>query len=705
MFTRHIGHISLALVLITNACAQPDQISILRDDNNPEVIDETPDGKVSIESAIEVNRYAFLGKDALSGETLITLSPQTPVTELKLQPHDLLLLIQSQGAAIVTTDSLSFGLVQSLEGAGRFELVGVREILAAQNQIRVYDWCGGLKNRYAADLTQIIRVPQYESLLIGSGRTALARPWDGTLGGVLAIRVAGELQLDGQLEVTGRGFRGGATSRFMLGRLPGFRDLYASFSPQDGAPKGESAAGGDSLYQMLGPFGRGAVANGGGGGNRILAGGGGGANGDSGQDWTGQGVMLAPTVAEQRAWSLDPGFVANGARLTTSSGGGRGGYSYSQTVQDPLTVGPGSAAWGGDLRRDGGGLGGRPVPNSPTERLFLGGGGGSGDNYDSPSNRGGNGGGLVLVIAEQISGGGQIKADGAAGSSSGNFSGGAGGGGGGGTIVLSADSVSPLLLSASGGAGGDQQRTDRESAGPGGGGGGGYIATPSQSSAVRLVGGGRSGTALSAAVQPFAANGATAGSPGRLLTLDPRPYGGMPFCSTADLSVQLTSDSPMTAERQPSAFTLKVDNRGPSPAADVVVTVQAPDTAEISLVDSATGWQCTTAGAVLDCRRGSMLALESSALKLSITPPFAVAAALVSAKVSTRSADPARANNLSEVSLDIANPLSPHGLGGGIACSVPRGAGRPTSALPLLVLFLISLLGRACARRRSDKTP
>ena len=198
--------------------------------------------------------------------------------------------------------------------------------------------------------------------------------------------------------------------------------------------------------------------------------------------------------------------------------------------------------------------------------------------------------------------------------------------------------------------------------------------------------------------------GAT-GAPGRVLTLEPRPYGGMPFCSTADLAVDLKSDSPLTAERQPSAFTLKVDNLGPSPAADVVVTVTAPDTAEIALVDSATGWQCTTAGAALRCRRGSLLAAESSTLRLSITPPFSVAAALVSAQVSTRSADPERANNLSEVSLDIANPLSPHGLGGGIACSA-RGSARSTASLPvLLLLLLVSLVGRACARRRSDKTP
>ena len=225
--------------------------------------------------------------------------------------------------------------------------------------------------------------------------------------------------------------------------------------------------------------------------------------------------MLA--VVGAAAWALDPGFVANTNARTTSQGGGRGGYSYSNVAQDPLVLGPNAAAWGGDSRREVGGLGGHPLDNDPAARLFMGGGGGAGDGNNASAGRGGTGGGMVFIIAGAISGAGSIRANGEAGANAaGNPGDAPGGGGGGGTVVVHAVSIVGISISADGGAGGNHTNSssDNEVEGPGGGGGGGYVAvsggTPTLSAA-----GGPGGTTNRAVMSTFPSDGATAGNAGQ----------------------------------------------------------------------------------------------------------------------------------------------------------------------------------------------
>src|SRR4030095_13667705 len=89
--------------------------------------------------------------------------------------------------------------------------------------------------------------------------------------------------------------------------------------------------------------------------------------------WNGYGVPDVSTGSWASAWNLEwSGFASN-----NSPGGGKGGYSYSSEDRNALVEGPGNANWQGDLRRNVGGLGGRPLDYSKG-RLFLGGGGGAG---------------------------------------------------------------------------------------------------------------------------------------------------------------------------------------------------------------------------------------------------------------------------------------------------------------------------------------
>lgn len=229
------------------------------------------------------------------------------------------------------------------------------------------------------------------------------------------------------------------------------------------------------------------------------------------------------TSAFQSGWVLDPSYAQNGNALTNSSGGGRGGYSWGNTNLNPTVTGPGNSAWGGDERRVVGGLGGRPLTNSPTGRLFFGGGGGAGHANNNNGGSGGNGGGLVFVIANNVTGSGSILSNGTAGGDTGRTDASndaAGGGGGGGTIVLRANNIANTInISAAGGGGGNQfwdnpSGTD-ETEGPGGGGGGGYIAVAGGGTPTKSAAGGVSGQNDKTFMLPFRPNGATNGASGQ----------------------------------------------------------------------------------------------------------------------------------------------------------------------------------------------
>jgi hypothetical protein len=480
-----------------------------------------PDGTLTVAATNTiVNGYSALVASANAGTSVVIVNDIVDFATgglPALGPGDLVLIIQMAGATIDTTDTAAYGTVASLNNAGSYELAGVAGMTG--NVITLS--CVLQRSYTATDKAQVIRVPQYSALTIDSGASITAPAWNGTVGGVVAVQAATTLQLTGNIDVSAKGFRGGAIDNSSANMLTDVSS-YRSTSAADGAEKGESIAGSVADYDNLlsGRYGRGAPANGGGGGNSHNAGGGGGANASaSGLTWNGQGLMLGMVTGGTGAWPLDPGYVANGG-YTNSSGGGRGGYTYSAINQDATSVGPGVASWGGNYRRERGGLGGPPLVSSPTTRLFLGGGGGAGDGNNGVAGPGGNGGGLVFVIAGTVVGAGSILANGAAGgaanSGAGTSGDAAGGGGGGGTVVVHAGVLSAVIsVAVNGGVGGSQQISVAEADGPGGGGGGGYIALSGGSPAAVSANGSLGGTTNSTALSEFPSNGATAGKDGQ----------------------------------------------------------------------------------------------------------------------------------------------------------------------------------------------
>jgi hypothetical protein len=379
---------------------------------------------------------------------------------------DRVLLIQMKGATINQTNTASFGQIVALGSAGNFEFTNIASI-AANTITFVTNLC---KPFSVAGKLQLIRVPVYNQATINAVVTA--SPWNGTTGGVVAIEATTSLTFNDVIDVSGKGFVGGAvTSGWFMCNDPNF-----SSPGTNAGKKGEGIA----LAPANLDGNRAPLANGGGGANSGNPGAGGGSNGGA---------------------------------------GGRGGNQFSGSC-------PVNMAFG---------MGGYPL-NYTTFRAYLGGGGGGGykDNGLNAT-AGSNGGGIVFIITPTVIGNNQqIIASGA--NVLGNTdSEGAGAGGAGGCVYLLAQNISSnLTIDVKGGNGGNIFNTLWSSAchGPGGGGGAGAIvfgqaALPAN--VTPIVTGGSPGTVLHTGPACAGSSfGAQAGAPGVLVYNYAPPTPGSP---------------------------------------------------------------------------------------------------------------------------------------------------------------------------------
>ena len=467
-----------------------------------------------------------------------------------------------------------WGRVTNYNQSGKFEQV---EVLSVSGTNIINLQCP-LKNNYtSAGHVQVIRVPRFQNLTINTGASLVPAAWNGNTGGVVAAEVSGNLVLTGtgKISATGLGFRGGVAdnqggastggvSTGLAASGTGIGDTYlGSDQGVNGARKGEGIGGYTTEYAALySVYGRSGAANGGGGAGYQNAGGGGGSNIGTGT-YTGKGNPN-PTYAS--FWNLElAGFGAS-----TSSGGGRGGYTLSTSDQNEAIVGPNNTLWGSGYRKPEGGYGGHTLAYDNT-RVFMGGGGGAGDQDNLQGGSGGAGGGIAfLTVYGSISGTGSIESNGADGLKSNPTSSnpgigskkgtdGAGGAGAGGSIYIQNSSAIPstISLSAKGGKGGDNAitlgtgiTTCTEANGPGGGGAGGAIAITSGAPSQVVTGGANgivtvSGVSTSSPIANFPMNGATVGGAG-MSGLVTTIYDLIPrndtICSgnTASLSVNLS---------------------------------------------------------------------------------------------------------------------------------------------------------------------
>ncbi len=473
------------------------------------------DGNKVVSANTVINEYTYLTSDAVADSSTINVNSNNLNSNNRfngpLSAGDLIMIIQLQGATVKSSvKDNTWGEILNYNNAGLYEFA---QVFGVQGSNGIILDCP-LKNNYTATAhTQIVRVPRYMSLTVNDGVLS-GDSWNGTVGGILAIEVLNSTIVNNgaSMNMSGKGFRGGKAADKL--NAYGVDDYYWA-TGEYGAEKGEGIAGYETDYDtnLGGRFCRGAPANGGGGGNVHDHGGGGGANAGTISLWTGKGNPDTSNTNWKLAWNLEsPGFATS-----SSSGGGRGGYSFSNKDENALVLGPVNDAWGGDRRNNNGGLGGRPLDYS-SGRIYMGGGGGAGEQSDGVGSSGANGGGIIFIQSYgPINGDGQIISNGAdAGPTTGDGIDGAGGGGGGGTIIVqSTGNITGITLAANGGKGGSQivSAYITQAEGPGGGGGGGYIAI-SNGSVTRNTNGGANGTTDSRQMTEFPPNGATKGGSG-----------------------------------------------------------------------------------------------------------------------------------------------------------------------------------------------
>ncbi len=425
-------------------------------------------GQVSLSGVI--NRYAAITDINYCSSTLSVSQPDN------FNVNDLVLIIQMKGAVINATNTPAFGVVSQINAAGLYEFARVQSITG--NNLRLQN---ALLNTYnITGNVQLVYVPEVTDATVTGALSAL--PWNGSTGGVLALKASGTLTLQADVEVSAQGFRGGvadiAQSNSCNWAIPQ-NGFFYPLNNWRGAAKGEGVA----AFLNGAEAGRGPQANGGGGANDHNAGGGGG------------------------------GHVQQG---------GRGG-----TNEEPAPFG-----CSGNFP----GLGGNGLGDTwPATRIFMGGGGGAGHENNNLGTDGGRGGGIIVIEAAVLQGNGHaLKANG--GHAAQSLSDGAGGGGAGGTIVLKCSQINSLRVEARGGNGGDADNANgNRCMGPGGGGAGGRIILTSSAGVQTDVSPGAHGLSIQSTVCANGANGAQSGQPG-LAQVIPEvafPQGNMPLTPPA----------------------------------------------------------------------------------------------------------------------------------------------------------------------------
>ena len=390
-----------------------------------------------------INKY---GRVTSKGTDFVVVGDETQFGQFTT--GDTVLLIQMKGAKIYGKGA-SFGVAYDSIGLpGWHEFMTVLSVVDSTNTIVFRNNIVNSSFHLPSGL-QIIKVPSYNAAVVEGDLTC--QPWDSVTktGGILTAIIGRALSLNANIDVSGKGFKGGDTT---LGKGICINSVPADVLrwDKDAFPASTDSAGfkGEGLaviadtgslpdipvYPLLGK-GKGAIFTGAGGGNGKFSGGGGGSNyGSGGTGGREVGTCSLPSL------------------------GGNGGKTILYTGLD-----------GG---------------------MFLGGGGGSSTYLaEGTPSAGGNGGGMVILLCDTLKGNSHsILAEGAhPGTANGDA--GSGGGGAGGTVALynqsfSDDlSISGLTISVIGGNGGNHTSTYGE----GGGGGGGLIKTNNTSTPANVI--------------------------------------------------------------------------------------------------------------------------------------------------------------------------------------------------------------------------
>lgn len=345
-----------------------------------------------------VNDYWQMALDLLPGATsAVLVTPEAP----ELYPlHELLVIIMSG------------------DQAGHWEVISVKDIeldmpMLGHTKVNFTQPYEGVESS-AAD-TQIIRIMQYSDLVVPQGVTLSPPAYDpGTrLYGVVAIKSEGPVQVDGAINISGKGYNSGAGAGAGEGGTGGAggvmnwvnqNDYFGTSgiggeggsggtnaTPEDssvllpgGAGGGGGGGGGYGPCNVCGGSynnrygGKGGGKGGGGGGNIGQKGGNGGTGGGNPASQGGGGLlfMWAPSINGAGHFKANGASGSGGASGGSTGGGGggggggaAGGIVWLATSQDNVNVT--ISVGGGGAGSGGGGGGGHGTDGLPGADGFI----------------------------------------------------------------------------------------------------------------------------------------------------------------------------------------------------------------------------------------------------------------------------------------------------------------------------------------------
>ncbi len=275
------------------------------------------DGDLTIAGAgMVVNDYSGLLEDASAGTTQVEVARGA-----RFSAGDAVLLWRTQAQMDVTRGDQQVVHMDS-SGPGVFEFHVVTAI-----DTNTVTLSAPIEHGFPKDGSQMVRVPEYRNLTIASGASVVADPWDGSVGGIVALLVTETATVNGDVSASAMGFRGGNLDSSAGGAPSGCTGLT------EPAPRAE--ASGESVplgrYGSEDNLGRGNVASGGGGGACHGGGAGGGGNagrGGNGSPSEGENFGLGGTLLDVDAFTtlvMGGGGGAGEEHHGGGTAGGRGG--------------------------------------------------------------------------------------------------------------------------------------------------------------------------------------------------------------------------------------------------------------------------------------------------------------------------------------------------------------------------------------------
>ena len=312
------------------------------------------DGVLNVSTSnLIINTYTFLNANEILGDNVITVNSTTG-----FNIGDEILIIQMQnGSGIGNAGSYEFRRITGIYGYN-FTL----------NSNLENTYGSGTFNSTSASATQIVRIPNYINVTINTGSSITSPAWNGFRGGIVSFRALDTVIMNGFVDVSAKGFRGGDCNGcgdsawgdqgegylgMGIGALAangnggggGYGPSGFNGEPGAGGGYGTSGSDGTSSFTSTGGSSIGDANL-----TTIFFGGGAGGGGDDDNptiraeyvDGGGAALIFANTIRDARINANGEDGVGNGGSAGTTGGGAGGAiwvYGYNITISSITAIG------------------------------------------------------------------------------------------------------------------------------------------------------------------------------------------------------------------------------------------------------------------------------------------------------------------------------------------------------------------------------